>query len=395
MHLLEIPYPPYKEQSITGRYVTHQHIEPILKQLGKDFTLELLGNSVNNKPIHLVSWGNGPIKILIWSQMHGNETTTTKALLDLFNFLKDSEVSIKLFENLTLHIIPILNPDGAMHYTRENANNVDLNRDFLNLSQPESQLLMQLYTKLQPDFCFNLHDQRTIFGVGETGMPATVSFLSPAADNGRSFNSSRKKAVSVIMSMNSLLQKEIPGQIGRFDDSYNRNCSGDTFQTLNTPTILFEAGHYPNDYEREVTRKFIFYALLEGCRVVNENVIVGNKIEDYLNIPQNNSCFFDFVYRNVRFCYENSNLISNFAVHFSEVLKDHHIVFEARIAEVGVLDKKMGHNEFQLDGEPYSDAFKNIPIIGQLADFKIGSDELFKNGEWLTSGKLKIKKNFN
>ncbi|MFN3755600.1 MAG: M14 metallopeptidase family protein [Flavobacterium sp.] len=385
MYTLEIPHSKYKEVSVKGRYVTHKHIEPFLVQLTDAFNVKMLGYSVNRNLIPLVSWGNGSIKILIWSQMHGNESTTTKALLDIFNFLKDSKISKKLFKNLTLYIIPILNPDGAINYTRENAKGVDLNRDFLNLSQPESQLLMQLYQELKPDFCFNLHDQRTIFGVGESGKPATVSFLSPAAEKSRSLNRSRERAISVIVSMNNLLQKEIPGQIGRFDDTYNRNCSGDTFQTLNTPTILFEAGHFPNDYEREITRKYIFYALLEGFRVVNENDIVNNKIEDYLKIPQNNSCFFDFVYRNVKINYENSNIISNFAVHFYEVLNEQLIVFEARIAAVGILDNILGHKEFHLLGEQYQDDNKNIPLIGQIADFKIGSKMYFKNGELLTS----------
>jgi murein tripeptide amidase MpaA len=50
----------------------------------------------------------------------------------------------------------MLNPDGADMYTRLNANEVDLNRDSQNLTQPESAARNDLF---QPH-CFNLHDQR-------------------------------------------------------------------------------------------------------------------------------------------------------------------------------------------------------------------------------------------
>ena len=62
---------------------------------------------------------------------------------------------------------------------------------------------------------------------------------------------------------------------------------GDTFQSLGVPTILFEAGHFPGDYQREKTRKFVFLALISGLQHIYENVIVNNKTEDYLRIPQN------------------------------------------------------------------------------------------------------------
>ena len=67
--------------------------------------------------------GTGSTKVLMWSQMHGNESTTTKSLLDLLRFLNTNP---DWLDNLQLSIIPILNPDGAKAYTRVNANQVDL-----------------------------------------------------------------------------------------------------------------------------------------------------------------------------------------------------------------------------------------------------------------------------
>ena len=171
------------EPDLSGRYITLNHINPLLKKYKNQFEISTIGTSELGKGISLIKIGNGKNVILAWSQMHGNETTTTKAIFDLLKFLTQKEAfqeEISNFlENNTLHIIPILNPDGAALYTRNNGNSVDLNRDAQDLSQKESQVLMNVFNKIHPDLCLNLHGQRTIFGL-ENGNPATISFLSPA-----------------------------------------------------------------------------------------------------------------------------------------------------------------------------------------------------------------------
>lgn len=284
----------YKVTEISRRYLTLDHIEPLLFEWNTAGQLQTIGYSVENRPIYTFTIGTGKSRILMWSQMHGNESTTTKALLDFLNFL-DSEnpIAKNLLKDFTFCCLPMVNPDGAKRYTRENAVKVDLNRDANLLTQPESLALRKAFDDFKPHYCYNLHDQRTIFGAGETGKPATVSFLAPAYNEARDINGQRTKAINVIAAMNAELQKLIPGQIGRFDDSFNINCIGDTFQSLNIPTILFEAGHFPNDYEREETRKFIFIALLAGFEFINENVVVSNGLHEYLNIPQNKVNFYE------------------------------------------------------------------------------------------------------
>ena len=47
--------------------------------------------------------------------------------------------------------------------------------------------------------------------------------------------------------INNNLQLSIPDQVGRFDDSFNPNCTGDQYSLLGTPTILIESGFYPED----------------------------------------------------------------------------------------------------------------------------------------------------
>lgn len=309
----------------------------------------------------------------MWSQMHGNESTTTKALLDFINLLhSDSDLGKKLLSEFTFCMIPMLNPDGSELYTRENANGIDLNRDAQHQSQPESVILRKAFVEFKPDYCYNLHDQRTIYGVGETNNPATVSFLAPAYNFERDINDVRVKAMRLIVAMNKTLQQFIPNQIGRFDDSFNLNCVGDTFQYLNVPTVLFEAGHFQGDYEREITRKYIFIALISGLQYFYENDIVDNEIEDYLKIPQNKVAFYDFVYKNVKLNYDNIKKNINFASQFKEVLNKGEISFEAHIAQVDNLENYFGHVEVDAKGATYSDNQGNIPKIDAKADFNLG-----------------------
>lgn len=370
-----------KEEKIKGRYITLDDIEPLLQQLNTENQLQIIGKSVLENPIYSYQIGTGKIKILLWSQMHGNESTTTKALIDFLNFLNSrSELADQLLGFFTFYSIPMLNPDGSKLYTRENANRVDLNRDSQNLTQPESRILRKIYDEFKPDYCYNLHDQRTIFGVADTGKPATVSFLSPSYNEERTINADRIKGMNIIVRMNEVLQKYIPGQVGRFDDGFNINCIGDTFQSMGTPTILFEAGHFQGDYEREETRKFIFFALLSGFVAIYENVIVDNEIIDYMNIPQNNPNFFDFVYRNVRINYDSSELITNFAAQYKEELIDNKIFFNAFVVKIGDLEDNFGHFEFDAQQKMYSDSDNNIPNLNQKADFYLEKNVEIVNG---------------
>lgn len=378
---LEQLFSQYKEESIRGRYITLDSIEPLLQKLNTNNQLSIIGKSVLGKSIYSYEIGAGKTRIFLWSQMHGNESTTTKALFDFLNVLHSgSELAQKLLNTFTFCSIPMLNPDGATLYTRENANKVDLNRDSQDLTQPESKLLRETFETFKPDYCFNLHDQRTIFGVSDTGKPATLSFLAPSYNEEREINESRLKAINLIASINEGLQEYLPNQIGRFDDSFNINCIGDTFQYLGVPTLLFEAGHFANDYEREETRKYVFMALISSFTSLCENVIVSNGINKYLNIPQNKVVFYDFMYKNIKINYDGIEIITNFASQYKEELIENRVCFNAYVSQIGDLENYFGHFEYDAKGALYKDDFDNIPKLNQKADFYLDNNIKVVNG---------------
>lgn len=336
-----------KEQNLSGRYIHNEHILPLINSLNDKVEIKEIGNSVLGKPIFGIKIGTGSKRVLMWSQMHGNESTTTRALFDLLNTLLNHQtVEIDdVLKNCSLYIIPILNPDGAEAYTRFNANNIDLNRDAQDLSQPESKVLRAVFDEFKPNFCFNLHGQRTIFSAGDTNNSSTVSFLAPAQDEDRSVTDSRKVSMELIASVNQVLQQIIPNQVGVYDDSFNINCVGDTFQSLNVPTILFEAGHFQLDYQREKTREFIYYSLLTALLIISKNHLSGKNYREYFDIPENKKLLFDVLLRNASY----NGKIQDIAIQFEEVLTEGKIVFKPILKKVGKLSSYFGHKELKLD----------------------------------------------
>lgn len=333
----------YRVQSCMGRYITNEKIEEFTSTLKHYFKVEVIGKSVENRSVFSVQFGHGKTKILMWSQMHGNESTTTKAVLDVLHYLNESteEIVADWQEKFTLTILPILNPDGAFYYTRVNANQVDLNRDAVNLTQPESKILRQVLEEVKPDFAFNLHDQRSIFGVGDTGKSAAISFLAPAYNEERSMNETRKRAIQIIEAMNEAVQEVAPGHIGRFDDSFNINCIGDYAQAMGIPTILIEAGHLGVDYQRENTRELVCVSLLKALKVIADYSYTRYTMQSYFSLPENTKSFNDVELRSVK----NSSSTRNFIlkIQYKEILAEGNVKFCPIIVCIDEKESKFVH----------------------------------------------------
>lgn len=366
IHLLKRLFKICKEETLYGRYIHSAHINPLLNKHKNAFKIQPIGHSVLGESIQSIIVGTGPKKILMWSQMHGNESTTTKAIFDVLNvFNQANDLSVAFKKECTIAIIPLLNPDGAKAYTRLNANGVDLNRDAQDLSQPESRALRDCFNSFKPDFCFNLHGQRTIFSAGKTNNVATVSFLSPAQDAMSTVTDNRQVAMSLINDMNRMLQLEIPNQVGLYDDAYNANCVGDAFQSLNTPTVLFEAGHYKKDYHREVVRRFIFQSLMVAIECVASNRITAKSYTEYAAIPLNEKRFYDIIIKNVNY---NSE-IKDIAIQYQERLIENKVRFIPIIEKIEKLDTFYAHKTLEANKNEVLSLNGEQVSIGDEIDF--------------------------
>ncbi len=356
-------YNSIKELALKGRYITLKDISPLIDGLNPSFKVSELGLSENKQLIHLITIGNGPTKVLMWSQMHGNESTTTRAVFDLLNYLTKESDAQTILDNCTLYIIPMLNPDGSQLYTRVNYNKVDLNRDAQVLSQLESKVFKKIVDKIQPDIAFNLHGQRTIFSAGETNKSAIVSFLSPASDPERTITTTRKVGMRIISEMNKTLQQEIPNCVGRYDDGFNINCTGDTMEDRGVSTILFEAGHFPKDYEREETRRLIFLSLITGLHFIAKTPKKIDGYEGYFDIPENGKLFKDIILRNIQL--NNSKI--DISLQYEEKLVGNTLSFLPKVAEISSQITDYGHLE-------YNGMNVKIQLSKEFSELKVGDE---------------------
>lgn len=293
-------YPSFKETKLTNRFFKHEDIVTLIKKLPATFTVKESGKSVNGLSIYTIQWGNGPVKVMLWSQMHGDEATGTMALFDLFNLLEGDNATVKLLEqNCTLLFMPMVNPDGAAVFTRRNAQQIDINRDYLQTITPEAKILKQCRDNFEPHFGFNLHDQNTLWSVNGSQKPATLSYLAPAYDPALSINDTRKNAMLVIVEMFRHLNQVLPHHIGLFDDEFEPRAFGDNFQRKGTSTILIEAGGYKDDFEKQEIRLFYFASILTGLTSIASKSYQEQNTDAYFGIPKNNKQIFHILIKDV------------------------------------------------------------------------------------------------
>lgn len=357
-----------KQQEINQRYITNDDLEKLIQNLNEAiFKVSIAGKSVLQKNIYRIDFGTGDFKILLWSQMHGNETTTTKAV---FNFLENINKgnNLEWLKFFSFTFLPILNPDGAEAFTRVNANNIDLNRDSLDLSQPESKLLRSVFEEIKPNLALNMHDQRTIFSAGSGENPATLSFLAPAFSEACDLNETRIFAMQLIANMNNALKDFAPNNIGRFDDSFNINCIGDLFTHLNTPTILFEAGFATNDYQRKKAHKLVNISLETLLNSIISQEYKRFSVDDYLQIPENEKNFVDLTIEN--FSTTNADFLQHKAlpIIFKEEINNGNLVLKPVLDFVSAPNYKFAHKVLTLNQQTINDendidkALSNVTI---------------------------------
>ncbi|WNG49999.1 peptidase M14 [Archangium minus] len=276
--------------------VRHAHVEARLRHFQASapdlFQVEEVGRSVEGRSLNLIRFGTGPRHVLLWSQMHGDEPTATSALLDLFEYVRrhrEHPRVARLLSELTLHALPLLNPDGAERFQRRNAQGIDINRDALALQTPEGRTLKALRDRLQPSLGFNLHNQGWRTAVGGTGKPASISLLAPPFDASRGDNPGRVLAKKVCAVIRNALEPLAPGQIGRYDDSFETRAFGDNLVRWGTPTVLIETGPWSAPESDEPLLRLNFVALVSALEALSSGAVEHVDLERYESIPFNES----------------------------------------------------------------------------------------------------------
>ena len=148
--------------------------------------------------------------------------------------------------------------------------------------------------------------------------------------------------------------------------------TGDNFTKMNYPCVLFEAGHFPNDYERNETRKYNALALISGL------FAIATKDEfaysEYESIPQNGQKFLDLILRNVKVSSIGNESLVDLGIYYEDVYQAdlNNVLEKGIIQEVGDLRKFIGHIDLDVNGATFKSNLVAYPNIGQLATFSVG-----------------------
>jgi len=267
-----------------------------IHQLNSEILFEEVGKSVEGRSINKLSFGNGNTKLLLWSQMHGDEATATAGLLSVFYFFAqnfNTPFVKNLYDNLNIHAIVMLNPDGAERYQRRNVQGIDINRDAQRLASPEAQILKKMQEQIQPDFGFNLHDMRGKETVGETGKILTVALMAPPYNKANDDSPTRVQAKKLTVIVKEALDNFIKGHVARYKADYMPRAFGDAFQNWGVSTILIESG-IPNTEEPHDLTRLSYISLLAAFDAISNGNVNQADPAKYDEIPIEGIELFDF-----------------------------------------------------------------------------------------------------
>ncbi len=285
--------------------LTHVEVEERLKAVAAanpaQLVLDRVGASLEGRGISMVTIGHGPTRVLLWSQMHGDEPTATAALFDVFEYFRlharDQAVE-RILSTLTLYVVPMLNPDGAERFQRRNAQGIDINRDALRLQTPEGRVLKSLRDRFQPRVGFNLHNQGWRTSVGDPPKPASISLLAVAYDKSVSENAGRKLTKKLCAVIRDALEPFASGQIGRYDEDFEVRAFGDNLTLWGTPVVLIETGPFPSSEPDPPLVRLNFIAIVSALDALATGRVERADPARYETLPTNESKMMYLLVRN-------------------------------------------------------------------------------------------------
>ena len=369
-------YEDYCERTLTGRYIKHSDINPLIERLKNHplFLVKQIGVSTQDREIYLISAGNGKKKVFLWSQMHGDESTATMAFFDIFNFFMNEnrfeEFKKDILNKLTLYFIPMVNPDGAEVFERRNSTGIDINRDALRLQTAEGRILKDTFDSLKADFGFNLHDQSKYYSAGRNFKSAAISFLAPPFNSDKTVNQVRKRSMQLIGELANILHDFIPGHIGKYSDEYEPRAFGDNFQAQGTSTVLIETGGWKNDPEKQFLRKINFIVLISAFKSIADSNFLKENLRSYKEITLNEEDnIMDLILRNLHYKTGKQDILIDVGINRTEKKTDsgRSLYSEGRVIDMGDLSVYSGYEDYDCSGMEIS--------IGKTFENKVTSAE--------------------
>jgi murein tripeptide amidase MpaA len=167
------PLPTPLEATKYSRLSTSAEISAYLKQLARTYPqarVESIGTTVQGRPLEalvLTSAAGADVSksdrvtVEIIGSQHGMEGAGAESLLFIARELLAGTLRYVL-DDVDVVLVPNSNPDGLEIGKRVNANGVNLNTDFVALTQPESRALVGVLDRYRPEVALDVHESAVL-----------------------------------------------------------------------------------------------------------------------------------------------------------------------------------------------------------------------------------------
>ncbi|EDL64863.1 hypothetical protein BSG1_13776 [Bacillus sp. SG-1] len=260
------------DPSAKGKY---SHYQALRKQMFKN--PEKAQNWIDKNP-------DFKVPIMINASIHGTEYVGTDAALQLIErmaFENDPETTA-ILENNIIVVNVVANPDGRFDGTRFNGNGIDLNRDFITQSQPETQLAVDLMTEWNPMVLLDLHGY--VKEYGGDGKPGLIEPCTPPHNPNYEYNLYEKWAFNQAIAMEDEI---VAGSSSEFKGDLYENMKGtyipyrddaagwDDYPPIFTPMYAMYHGAYGHTLEAPTNDedgvKWTYDAVMGALKFATEN----------------------------------------------------------------------------------------------------------------------------
>ncbi|MEI6059128.1 MAG: M14 family zinc carboxypeptidase [Bacteroidota bacterium] len=149
------------------KVTSYSELSAFVKQLDESsdvLKVETIGQSVQGRNLYALKFSSSEfgkdkskIKVLFLAQQHGNEQSGKEGALLLARTLLKPE-NRYLLDRIDFAIVPQMNPDGSEVNERRNGHDMDLNRNHLILSEPETKALHLFFDKYLFEVTMDIHE---------------------------------------------------------------------------------------------------------------------------------------------------------------------------------------------------------------------------------------------
>jgi hypothetical protein len=241
--------------------LTQQRLRDALRPLLEEEALRVIaaGRSAEGRRLTAYAVGDGPRRVLLWSQAHGDAPTGTRVLADLLHHLVSERArgTSSWLDSLTVVVLPMVNPDGAEIGERRSSHGIDILLDGRRRSSPEGRALHRLAENIPTSIAIGLEA-----GAGPAaGEPRAVLSVPSVAPEAASYVP-RDRSIRLADHLAQALAEEPAGTLVRRERPFDPRSVPDAMQTEFRRVVLL--GLRAEPAQEAALRRNTFAALLSA-----------------------------------------------------------------------------------------------------------------------------------